>query len=141
MILPLLLLLVFGIIEFGINFDRKIATTNAAREGARAAVVGVYPGACASGDSSTDAMCTAIERLGLDDSKTKAEVVLPDGTAEQGDPVVVCLEYPVESLTGIFSPFLAGSELKGRAEMRIETESGLTDAFTDEDCAMHSGRR
>jgi hypothetical protein len=131
-VLPILLLLVFGIIEFGINFDRKIATTNAAREGARAAVVGVYPGACASGTSSDKAMCTAIERLGLDASKTKAEVVVP-GTAAAGQAVIVCVEYPVESITGIFSALLSGNELKGRAEMRIETASGLANDNTDGD--------
>lgn len=39
LILPLLLLLVFGIIQFGIIYNTKITITNAAREGARKAAV------------------------------------------------------------------------------------------------------
>ena len=38
-VLPLLLMLVFGIGEFGIAFTQKQALTNATREGARAGVV------------------------------------------------------------------------------------------------------
>lgn len=40
LVLPVLLLLVMGVIQFGIIFSAQIALTNAAREGARAAAVG-----------------------------------------------------------------------------------------------------
>lgn len=40
LVLPILVLLVMGIIQFGIIFSAQIALTNAAREGARAASVG-----------------------------------------------------------------------------------------------------
>jgi Flp pilus assembly protein TadG len=45
LVLPLLLLLVFGIIEFGFIFNRYISVTHAAREGVRQLAVGVDPGA------------------------------------------------------------------------------------------------
>jgi Flp pilus assembly pilin Flp len=41
LLLPLLVLLLFGIIEFGFAFSTRIQATNAAREAARLAVVGV----------------------------------------------------------------------------------------------------
>ena len=41
-ILPILVLLVFGIIQFGLVFNKYIAITHAAREGARLAAVGLY---------------------------------------------------------------------------------------------------
>jgi len=41
LLLPLLVLLLFGLIQFGIAFNTKIQATNAAREGARMAVVGI----------------------------------------------------------------------------------------------------
>ena len=41
LLLPLLVLLLFGIIQFGIAFNARIQATNAAREAARRAVVGV----------------------------------------------------------------------------------------------------
>jgi Flp pilus assembly pilin Flp len=41
LLLPLLVLLLFGMIEFGLAFNTRIQATNAAREGARMAVVGI----------------------------------------------------------------------------------------------------
>ena len=41
LLLPLLVLLLFGFIQFGIAFNTRIQATNAAREGARMAVVGI----------------------------------------------------------------------------------------------------
>jgi Flp pilus assembly pilin Flp len=41
LLLPLLVLLLFGIIQFGIAFNARIQATNAAREAARTAVVGI----------------------------------------------------------------------------------------------------
>jgi len=40
LILPILIILVFGIVQFGIAFNNYIALTHAAREGARLAAVG-----------------------------------------------------------------------------------------------------
>ena len=41
LLLPLLVLLLFGFIQFGLAFNTRIQATNAAREAARQAVVGV----------------------------------------------------------------------------------------------------
>ena len=41
LLLPLLVLLLFGMIEFGFAFNTRIQATNAAREAARRAVVGI----------------------------------------------------------------------------------------------------
>jgi Flp pilus assembly pilin Flp len=41
LLLPLLVLLLFGMIEFGLAFNTRIQATNAAREAARLAVVGI----------------------------------------------------------------------------------------------------
>jgi Flp pilus assembly pilin Flp len=41
LLLPLLVLLLFGFIQFGVAFNTRIQATNAAREAARLAVVGI----------------------------------------------------------------------------------------------------
>jgi Flp pilus assembly pilin Flp len=41
LLLPLLVLLLFGFIQFGMAFNTRIQATNAAREAARAAVIGI----------------------------------------------------------------------------------------------------
>ena len=42
-VLPLILLLIFGMIEFSILFDNQAVITNASREGARFGIVYDYP--------------------------------------------------------------------------------------------------
>jgi Flp pilus assembly protein TadG len=72
LVLPILLLLVFGIIEFGFIFNRYISVTHAAREGVRQLALGVAAedaelkaegatGDIVSADVSDPIACTASE--------------------------------------------------------------------------------
>lgn len=67
LVLPLLLLLVLGIIEFGFIFNRYISVTHAAREGVRELSVGIpTPQATqdavnAAGNTGGSVVCTATE--------------------------------------------------------------------------------
>lgn len=66
--LPALLLVLFGIIEFGLAFARYQVVTNASREGARAATL--FRVDCTDGSAREDAqtaMRRFTDRLGLDD--------------------------------------------------------------------------
>lgn len=123
-ILPLLVLLVFGIIEFGVNFDRKIGVNSAAREGARAAIVGNAPGCDLDGDDGTlttdEIKCFVQDRLGLSDADVSVKVVSP--SSDVGEPLKVCVQYPAESITLLFAPLLNGAELRSSATMRIEQD-------------------
>jgi len=134
LILPLLVLLVFGIIEFGVNFDRKIGVNHAAREGARAAIVGNTPGCDEDSDPDTlsgaDVKCFVQDRLGLSDSNTQVEVVVPDSGV--GEPIKVCVQYPAESITLLFAPLLNGAELRSSATMRIEQDKSQNSIGDDD---------
>jgi hypothetical protein len=44
MVLPLLTFLTFGLVDFGRAYFFQVAITNAAREGARSAILNIYPG-------------------------------------------------------------------------------------------------
>jgi Flp pilus assembly protein TadG len=121
-ILPLLVLLVFGIIEFGVNFDRKIGVNSASREGARAAIVGNAPG-CDNDDGTLTAAeikCFVQDRLGLSDDDVSVAVVAPSSAV--GEPLKVCVQYPAESITLLFAPLLSGANLRSSATMRIEQD-------------------
>jgi Flp pilus assembly protein TadG len=50
LIAPLLFMLIFGIIQFGLAWSQKEIFVQAAREGARYAAVGCEDGACSSGE-------------------------------------------------------------------------------------------
>ena len=82
LVLPMLLLVVLGIVEFGFMFHRYEVITNAAREGARMAVLPGY--ATAKGEIAVEARVNAYVTAGL--------VPTADGNPEVGiadDTVVV----------------------------------------------------
>ena len=127
--LPLLLLLVLGIIEFGFLFQEYEVVTNSAREGARLAAL--IPSA---GYTTDDAKARATDYLtagGLDLAKaTPVPTVVPSqraivGTAkcETVYTVTVTYQHPVPFVSGIMSYFggaIAQIPLKAVAVMRAE---------------------
>lgn len=128
-VLPLLLLVVLGIIEFGLMFQQYEVITNAAREGARIAVLPDY--------TTTDAQnrATAYINESIVGDPTKATVVVgaPTGIGIGGgrtmQVVTVTVTYPHDFtfLSGIGSFF--GSDfgtktLTASATMRTEEAAG-----------------
>ncbi len=109
LILPILVILIFGIFEFAIAFNSYVTITHAAREGVRLAAVDL---------NNPDLKNIIIERafpLGI----TEDDIVIntPDGT-NIGDPVEVEITY-----TFSMSIPLVGSwtiPLKNKAIMRLE---------------------
>lgn len=109
-ILPLLLILVFGITELGRMIMRTNTLTQAAREGARAAAVGA---------DSTNAAARAnvvLTAAGLDDNNPVVEVVGPD--ADQMMTVTCFCDFQV--LPGTLLPFSGTLVLRGASAMRLE---------------------
>ena len=124
--LPILLLVVLGIIEFGFMFHEYEVVTNAAREGARIAVLPAY--------STTDASARAVQYLtasGLKSAQiTPAPVVTGPTSVSIGGgkcvttmTVLVSYSHPVPFLSGIMSYFgqtFAAVTLHGSSTMRSE---------------------
>lgn len=106
LVLPLLLLLVLGTIEWGRFFFLQQLVVNAAREGARAGSVAVD-----AVESRAKAIAEAsLTSSGLDASKAS---VVP---AVSADSVVVSVELDVPPLTGLGIPVPA--KARARSEMR-----------------------
>ena len=111
LILPILVLLIFGIVEFGLAFNNYITITHAAREGARLAAVDF---------NNPDLKAIIVERaypVGI--TEDDIEITPPAGSLPNiGDPVEVEITYNFT----VTIP-LAGSwdiPLKNKAIMRIE---------------------
>jgi Flp pilus assembly protein TadG len=92
LVLPILCLLLFGVIQFGIIFNNYVTLTDAVRAGARRAAVSRHLGA-------TDA--TAATRLAVKDAASDLDTTYFDShppdvssTWEHGEPVTVCADYP-----------------------------------------------
>ncbi len=117
MVVPIFLILVFAIVDFGMGFHAWITVSNAAREGARIGAVGA--------DSSTIEACVVDTASSLDAADLNVTVVNAQGPAGEAVSVDVDYDYepitPLSNLLGIFggglgSPITFHSE----AEMRIE---------------------
>lgn len=126
-VVPVLVLLVFGTIDFGHAYSTWIELRSGAREGAR---IGVVNGAT----STNDLIDKTIARVGLSSPPLAVAVRLENTngngtTGDAGDNLVVCLRYPLTSLSGVMSPFLNGT-LRAKAVMRMEQTASFTSGTT-----------
>jgi Flp pilus assembly protein TadG len=129
LVLPVFLILVFGIIDFSMALRSYVTLTNATREGARygalGATKGTFPASCSNPNTVVGRVCEAASGLDLDDVR----VTYPDaGGKLPGNSVVVSARYDYEFITpvGDIMNFLTGGSfptsirLSSSADMRIE---------------------
>ena len=128
--LPILLILVFGIIDFGLGMRSYISLANSVREGARFAAVGNPAGEPSDCDGVTNTtvygrVCVATGGLNLDE--LEPSVTYPSGIGP-GKSVVVSADYtynfvtPLGDLLDFFSggSFPTTIELSSSTDMRLE---------------------
>jgi len=136
--LPLLLVVVFGIIDFGFMFQRYEAVTNAAREGARLGVLADYTATeaqnraldylVASGLNGPIRACGtgAVVRNSRCAQMTTSTVPVVGSTpAKTVDQVTVIVEYDhqyqfVGPILGLFGSNLSSIRLRSASSMRRE---------------------
>lgn len=120
-VLPLLLMILFAVAEFSVLFSRWQAVTNAAREGARTAVVFRAPcDATAVLDSVRERVRSYTAPSGM--TVTDDQIVVEGlcGTSETNTRVVITVPYTFRVL-GSFAPSLAPTiNTVGRSVMRNE---------------------
>ncbi len=134
LIAPLLMLIVFGVIDFGIAFSNYENVRSGTRDAARMAVVNDVQNAPActidgttvtppadpttTADATNALVCDTKNRIGLSSSQTKVRISI---TGEAiGDDVVVCASFPVTAVTGLTLPFLGNQTLTSTVTMRLE---------------------
>ncbi len=118
LVVPIFLVLIFSIVDFGMGFHAYIAVTNSAREGARIGAVGA--------DAST------IEQKARDTADTldqaKLTVVVSNAQGPMGESVIVEVGYehtfitPLAGLVQLVSGDTIGPTLtfSSTSEMRLE---------------------
>ena len=141
-ILPIFLLLVFGVIQFGITYNNRITIRQGTREAARQGAVGNFGGtsSCSltglTGSPSSDVqklMCLAKQQVGLSFANTRVKVLsgsadfTSSGTFQKGEAIIVCVEYPVDAMAKFVTPVLGTAVLKTKTSMRIETSYTSTE--------------
>jgi hypothetical protein len=108
LLLPILLMVIFGITEFGRAILVKNVLHTAAREGARLAVV----------SDSTSAHGRVLEVLNAGNVVPK-EIIILFSIPEKKVEVTITTDFDVLS-GGILDPFMGTFELKGKTVMRLE---------------------
>jgi hypothetical protein len=125
--LPLLLLVVLGIIEWGFVFREYEIVTNAAREGARIAVLPGYLPA-----DVTARINLYLNTAGLDSTKATIDPIVATPTPVGAKcvsmvPITVKYPHPVTFLSGIMSFFnssMGAMTIKATSSMRTEIAAG-----------------
>lgn len=117
LVLPLLLLLVFGIIELGWTFGQYLDVRHGARESARLAAVNYQVGTTSGDDQSAAIVAETCGRLANPDVSS-VRIDLDDGRVV-GGAVRVTVTQSVDGLTGFLDPFLP-SDLTSEAVSRLE---------------------
>ncbi|MBS4213279.1 MULTISPECIES: TadE/TadG family type IV pilus assembly protein [Neobacillus] len=107
LVLPVLLLLLFGIVDFGRILHAYLTIDHAGREAARAASIG-----------SANIEQVAVENaVGI--SLTTGNVKVTKGSPTSND-VTIAITYPITFLTPIISSVIGEVELKDKTVMRVE---------------------
>jgi Flp pilus assembly protein TadG len=117
LVLPILLTLTLGAIDWGYYFFIDQMVTNAAREAARAGSL-LDPAKKSSGDVEAAAESAASAYLAKC-KLTKTAVITPEflGAFDGTQAIKVTIQYPVGSMTGFLKAFLP-ADAKGTAVMR-----------------------
>ena len=137
-VLPLLVLLVFGIIESSAFLYDKAMITNASREGARTGIVYSYPDRISDAEIITvvENYCKAHLITFNDDPDAPDPLVVEitrTGSGSSGDPLIVKVTYRYDffvlpNISGLFSdpdnpdpdPLPPGIDLAAETVMRLE---------------------
>jgi hypothetical protein len=126
LVAPVLVLLLAGILDFGLVFNDLMSLRQGVGAGVRQGVVAQagsttscsLSGAAAATTETKKLMCLTKSMVGMDPAETRTKVAFP-GSKLKGGSLILCAQTPLDSATSIFDPLLNGA-LKAKVEMRIE---------------------
>jgi len=133
LLVPIFLMLLFSIVDFGMGFYSWITVTNSAREGARLGAVHAPLNVASSpcfGKASLE-QCIydrVLDSADLADEATKMTVTITNAQGQSGESVVVKVDYQYDLITPLAGlvQFVSGDEigptlgLSSTADMRLE---------------------
>ena len=131
LVLPVLMTLIFGVVEFGLVYNDYIALRQGARDAARQAVVAEFgsvtctPIGYSTAGGTKNLMCLAKDRSQQDDVRVKLIVPSPYVV---GSTLTVCTQRGLTSQTGLFAGILNNIEIKTEVKMRVEQVGSLVSA-------------
>lgn len=113
LVLPVILLILMGIVDFGILFNNYLVISNASREAARSAAVG----------SNDQSISAAVGRYTatLDKKRLRTIISPSESLRKKGNEVTVTIEFDNRFLTPVIGAILPNPFcLRSKTVMRIE---------------------
>jgi hypothetical protein len=124
--MPVLLLLVVGIIDFGLWFSDSLAVRQGVRESARQAVVKTFDSTC-TGTDIEKVVCATKKQVGPATGAAYAKVLVPAAGWKKGESLTVCAMVETDALTGLLPlPRVIRSETQMSIEIGHPPASGVT---------------
>lgn len=113
LVLPIIILILTGIIDFGLLFNNYLVITNASREAARNAAVG-------SSDLEINILVANMTST-LDQTKLATTIYPAESLRKKGDEVTITVEYDNMLLTPVISSIIPNPmHLTAKTVMRME---------------------
>ncbi|MDH3755829.1 MAG: pilus assembly protein [Acidimicrobiia bacterium] len=130
-VLPLLVLVIFGTVEFGAAWSQKTDVNHGAREAARLAAVNFNPNDVSGSAQTTDIIRAACSRMGSDTDATMSLSAVSPGDVAVGDVIEVSVVQDFASITG-FVPVAAN--LTSTVQFRLERPATWADSAAPLSC-------
>ena len=123
LVVPIFLLIVFGILQYGLYFFDSNSVRQGVREAARQGVVENFAdSSCTSGGNSQKLTCIANRQIGAVTANTTwVKVTAPSGWT-RGKPLLVCAIVRSQGVVGLL-PMPSGGWIHAETQMSIEKQT------------------
>lgn len=136
LLLPLLVMVLFGIVDYGLWFNDSLNVRQGVREAARQGVVNNF--SCTGASNMERLACQTRQSIGAVTGPTYVKIVVPPTGWQRGEPLLVCGMVQAGALTGIV-PLPADGLIKSSTTMSIEAVSSGQTESSYEDAAPPGG--
>lgn len=135
LVFPILMLVVFGILQYGLYFFDAHGTRTGIREAARLGVVqSDISGSCNNANYMVELKCATKEQVDAITGPIAVKVVASSGTWEKGDPLIVCAM--VQSQVPGLLPMPGDGLITSKTQMSIEVDDAIPASTTSQDAAL-----
>ncbi len=112
LILPILMLILLGVVEFGRFYNASLMVNHASREGARISALG---GTTLQVEQRVDTV------MSIFDTDRITVTINPSGVKSRGDMVTVTVQYAIDPMTPLIGSIIGTTlNLKAETVMRVE---------------------
>ena len=133
---PILMALLFGVIEFSWTFNQVLDVRHGAREGARLAAVNFSPTGVVGDAQTALIVATICNRVDAPEEVRVSLELATAGADQPGDVGRVRVERDLDQLTGFYDQFLGNFEPNSTSVFMLEQEASWNPTSTPQSCPV-----